>query len=284
MYRNNNMTGILKILVACHKPGPAYRDEVHTPVHAGRSVSAYKSEMADMAGDDTGENISSKNPYYSEMTVQYWAWKNLHDVEYVGFCHYRRFFNLDITDGFIGSVMKDYDVIMPKVVFGHILERDIAGYVSIEDITIFLTVLKRMHPEYEQTVIDYLWNSTMYPKNMLICRKAVFDRYAEWMFGILSECEKYIKLSPYPRARRVYGYLAEYFMPVFFLHNHYQIYSTQYVDQPGKKNVYRASNRIKTLIKKAVIRLTRPIIGKPLSFEDYYLPEVILSLEQLQEE
>lgn len=81
----------IKILVACHKPGPVYHNDIYTPIHVGKAISRYKDEMADMIGDNTGDNISEKNPYYCELTAQYWAWKNLHDVEYVGFCHYRRF-------------------------------------------------------------------------------------------------------------------------------------------------------------------------------------------------
>ena len=47
--------------------------------------------------DNTGENISSKNPYYGEYTFHYWLWKNqlksMNDNEWVGFCAYRRFWS-----------------------------------------------------------------------------------------------------------------------------------------------------------------------------------------------
>lgn len=48
-------------------------------------------EYGHMLGDDTGDNISEKKYKYSEMTVQYWAWKN-QDADYYGLCHYRRYF------------------------------------------------------------------------------------------------------------------------------------------------------------------------------------------------
>ena len=67
----------IKILVASHKPDTVYKDDIYTPIHVGRSVSKFKSEMGHLLGDNTGNNISEKNPYYCELTAQYWAWKNL---------------------------------------------------------------------------------------------------------------------------------------------------------------------------------------------------------------
>ena len=49
----------IKILEACHKPGRVYQDDIYTPIHVGRAVSRFKEEMADMIGDDTGDNISA---------------------------------------------------------------------------------------------------------------------------------------------------------------------------------------------------------------------------------
>ena len=43
--------------------------------------------------DDTGDNISSKNPFYGEYTFYYWIWKNFlndyPDNQWLGFCGYR---------------------------------------------------------------------------------------------------------------------------------------------------------------------------------------------------
>ena len=73
----------LKILVASHKPDRVYHDDVYTPIHVGRAISKFKNEMADMIGDDTGDNISSKNGEFCELTAIYWAWKNLKDADYI---------------------------------------------------------------------------------------------------------------------------------------------------------------------------------------------------------
>ena len=45
--------------------------------------------------DNTGDNISQKNPYYGEYTWYYWYWKNLLKLkkkdEWIGFCSYREY-------------------------------------------------------------------------------------------------------------------------------------------------------------------------------------------------
>ena len=52
----------------------------------------------DWMRDNTGDNISDKNKYYSEYTFHYWIWRNyldkLHDG-WIGFCQYRKFWSQD---------------------------------------------------------------------------------------------------------------------------------------------------------------------------------------------
>lgn len=211
----------LKIFVACHKPSDVRSDDVYIPIHVGRVISKYKEKMADMIGDGTGDNISERNPYYSEMTALYWGWKNVHDVEYVGFCHYRRYFGETITMNNIDSFFADgTDVILAGPVFRlHNRWNWLKTFVCSEDLAIMQMVVKKLYPDYYATLSRYANDYIDYPLNMLLCRKTLFDQYAEWIFSILFECEKYVKLSSYSRARRLYGYLSEFLLPVFFIHN-----------------------------------------------------------------
>ena len=269
----------VKILVACHKPGFVYQDDVYTPIHVGRAISKYKDEMADMVGDNTGDNISDKNPYYCELTAQYWAWKNLHDVEYVGFCHYRRFFDISITKHNIDAYFKNADVILLGYKSKEIIERNLVHYITIEDITIFLMVMRKLYPEYEQAAINYLWGNRIHGKNMLVCKKEAFDSYAEWLFNILSECENFIKKSPYTRGRRAYAYLGEFFMPVYFIHNHFRIKNVRVVGQIGEKSPHPIKNMIGDCVKDSLFSMMKTSLDKPKSFDDYFLEEVLVGFK-----
>ena len=68
--------------------------------------------------DNTGDNISAENCYYSELTGLYWIWKNVHTYKYVGTCHYRRYLLNEqekiFTEAEYLELLKDYDLITTK--------------------------------------------------------------------------------------------------------------------------------------------------------------------------
>ena len=88
---NNTKALKVKILVCCHKPDKWLSDDVYIPIHCGKAVSKVN---LGIQGDDTGDNISTKNPNYCELTAMYWAWKNLKDCA--------------ITDAISISILKDW--------------------------------------------------------------------------------------------------------------------------------------------------------------------------------
>lgn len=273
----------ISIFVACHKPGKVFSNSVYTPIHVGRAVSKYKEEMIDMIGDDTGDNISDKNPYYCEMTAQYWAWKNVHDVEYVGFCHYRRYFDLAVTEDNVDKLFRNKDVILLGIHSKILVIRELFQYICIEDLYIFLMVLKKKYPEYENAVLDYLYHSEFHSKNMLVCKKEIFDQYAAWIFDILFEVEKHMKKSPYTRGRRHLAYLAEFFMPAWFIHNQHKIMNASFVVYPGQRDLKSMFHKLKVFARRffACVHtpLARLFMRLPKSFEDMYLPEVLLGFK-----
>lgn len=79
----------IKILVSTHKPYIMPKDtSIYLPIQVGYDE---VSEHFGFQGDNTGDNISYKHRFYSDLSAIYWGWKNL-NVEYMGSCHYRRYF------------------------------------------------------------------------------------------------------------------------------------------------------------------------------------------------
>ena len=242
---------IVRIFVATHKAGTrCFEDGVYVPIHVGRANyvrrkmadgrSALDSDdfMADMIGDDTGENISEKNPQYCEMTAHYWIWKNVKDVEFVGLCHYRRFFGLDITEKTIVPLMQDADVILvePSYYVDSVFSY-FAKFMGAENMTILSLVMRRRCPDFYETLEKVCDGIKFHPFNMVLCRKPLFDEYCEWMFGILSECEKYIKPAPYTNARRALAYMAEMLTGVYFIHRGLRIKSVPYYKMENDEKI-----------------------------------------------
>ena len=115
----------MKIFVISHKPITVELGEPFEPLYVGQAA-----RDANGLNDLTGISISEKNPFFSELTAQYWVWKNIlpniDENEIIGFCHYRRFFSytsksqnlLDVTKidhiGIISELLKTKaDVILP---------------------------------------------------------------------------------------------------------------------------------------------------------------------------
>ena len=79
----------IKIIVATHKEYQMPEDKLYLPLHVG----AFGKESIGYQRDDEGDNISQKNPYFSELTGLYYAWKNVKS-DYIGLVHYRRYLTL----------------------------------------------------------------------------------------------------------------------------------------------------------------------------------------------
>ena len=218
----------IKILVATHKAYWMPDDDVYLPLHVGREG---KQDLG-FTGDNTGENISSKNDNYCELTGLYWAWKNL-SCDYIGLVHYRRYFNFKNSDSHFGqisiypsqekvndysrinqSLLNDYlsknDIILPKkfnlgmTMMEHYKSSHIAS-----DWDLLKNIALKLYPEYETTWYEVEQEHKIYICNMFIAHKKLFDGYMQWLFSILFELEKHIKISNDPYQKRVFGFMSE---------------------------------------------------------------------------
>lgn len=264
------------ILVATHKPDKVYQDDIYTPIHVGRAVSKYKEEMAEIIGDDTGDNISEKNPFYCELTACYWAWKNLKNIEYVGLCHYRRYFEERITIKNIDRLLNsNYDIILPSAI--HLPATLFYKFKGLtdEDRVIFFKVMEEFYPEYYETAVDYIMNGNKdYAFNMFFCSWKIFSQMMEFVFGFLSCTEKYVKLQPYTNGRRIFGYFSEYLIPIFCLKHRLRIKEVPIISmlQSEKPNyLVRKKN-----VLKRIINSFRAFIFSPLKYKKFPIAETML--------
>lgn len=197
----------IKLIVATHKEAKMPSDsDLYLPIHVGREGK----ESIGYQGDNTGDNISLSNPYYSELTGLYWAWKNL-ECDYLGLVHYRRYFaprkqaykdGLDIDKVVlqgeqIEAILDDYDVIVPRK-RKYYIETLYSHYAhTLEGSHLDLTreIVKRLHPDYLEAYDKVMKQTSGYMFNMFIMPKEQVANYCKWLFPILEELTQKVDSS-----------------------------------------------------------------------------------------
>lgn len=203
----------IKILVACHKADPAIRqDDIYMPIHVGKAL--HPELDLGFQGDDTGDNISEKNGSYCELTAMYWAWKNLpKDVDIVGLCHYRRYFDLDKNNPaeHIEKLLKKHDAIVLPYHYREVSVFDgLVQLTCIEDTALFIDLLVEMYPKWKNEIGKHFFQRcTSSWCNMFIMSHKLFDEYCSFLFPFLSKLEQELLPVAYSRHKRRIGYFAE---------------------------------------------------------------------------
>ena len=230
---------------------------LYIPVRCGAVYD--KRENIGMLGDDTGDNISEKRMSFCELTVLYWAWKNV-KADYYGLCQYRRYISFsdqsyktsDNKSGFITEqtlnqdaickfsldneqrIRKDiesFDIVTTPEVDLHyewdgeyesvysLLKKRIKHF-DIKGVDSFIRILKEKYPDYALDADFYF--STPYAKyyNCFVMRKSLFDSFCSMLFDVLFELEKCLNTENYNLWQtRMPGFMAEHLFGIFYLHS-----------------------------------------------------------------
>lgn len=214
------MRNRLQLLVCCHKFDKNIRTNYpYLPIQVGKDL--HPDLDLGFINDNQGDNISAKNSGWNELTAIYWGWKNINNVDYLGLCHYRRYFDVDWDKLSIDDYMKDCDIVTVQNIIGYEMNMNRTGLISSvsqEDFYIYLDTMITIHPEHKQKIIDYFYNYNKFvPFNMFVASKEIFDSYCKFIFPVLNAVEAKIKPHSYSRLKRVIGYMGEWSLGVFIL-------------------------------------------------------------------
>ena len=204
----------IKILECVFKNSAEVYENMIYPVSAGAEL-YNKNDIVLSMRDDTGENISKKNPFYCELTVQYWAWKNL-KCDVCGIFHQRRFLDFSmknkkypysITEKSDEKTLRNAGLSYEKICelfdnYSIIANKRENLFESVEDfynrndrqnfddMGLLKDIIKEKYPEYFPYAETYFKGTYSYFCNVFIMDKENFAKYSQWLFDILFEYEK----------------------------------------------------------------------------------------------
>jgi Domain of unknown function (DUF4422) len=243
----------VKIYVFYYKEGLILNiDKMFQPIMAGNALI----RQTAIPGDDTGENISALNPYYSELTGIYWVWKNTWQ-DITGVCHYRRYFTAQPEPFFyklkrfgyypIGLYKKRYgliytkntgrfssriineqelkrlldfnDVILPVArKLKYTVETHYRRYHDINDLNLVKALIAEKYPDFQDSFKKVLEGKKLYANNIFILKNDLFQEFMNWWFDILFEYQQRIDLtSKTGYQKRNIGFIAERLLNVWFM-------------------------------------------------------------------
>ena len=215
-----------KIVIAVHKPYQMPKDEIYLPIHVGKNGG----EDIGFKGDDTGDNISQKNPRYCELTGIYWAWKNL-DADYIGLSHYRRHFSLKpkncdfsavLSSEQLEKILNKANIVLPKKRNYYIetLYNHYSHTHSEEHLIKLREVMSEKYPKYIKEFDMLKKRTSAHMFNMFVMKKEIFNSFCGWMFDILFELENRIDFSSYSQFdQRLMGRLSELMLDIWLRTN-----------------------------------------------------------------
>ena len=285
----------IQIYVATHKQIPFDLPDYCSIMQVNTAKNA---PWPNVLHDADGDNIASKNPYYSELTVLYSLWKNS-NADIKGLMHYRRYlgessalplYHVDIfptksiaknciSRKSIFSALSNHDLIVPipEGPFPRNVFEDLLRFCYLKDICHMIDVIEDAYPEDAEALHTVLEASHVSYCNMFIARKAVFDDYCAWLFGILEKVEARCDLTGYDAQHaRLYGYLSEVLMDVYILRHKCRCDYRQIIMPVDDTN---ASLRLRSELKRARNRFHDAFRLPP--FNAYHRARYALNQQQL---
>lgn len=195
--------------------------------------------------DSIFPEISKKNDMYNEFSVLYVIWKYYSkDLDYIGLCHYRRYFVLKRYKYIFETIKK---VFKKNLLYIFFINRTILKLEKIlEKNELIIPKLKKMNvsmkeyytekhiKEHYEIFEDVIRNEFDFLKeylnfvskrkagyflNMFIMKKDLFEEYCENLFKFLDIIEKKIDIPKDDKyQKRVLGFLGERFTNLYYVY------------------------------------------------------------------
>ena len=143
---------------------------------------------------DCHNDLDNIRLLYSEVYHIYDIWKNEKLSDYIGICHYRRFFDFNYDK--LDEIFNNYDIILPNTYdFGISVYKQYCRNFDPNNIKILGAIIKKYYPDYLESFCDFFNQNNIHANNMMITSKKIYNDYCTWLFDILNKFSKYCKFN-----------------------------------------------------------------------------------------
>lgn len=238
-----------------HKPFYQPAVDFVIPIQAGKANATVKLAMI---GDDTGDNISALNPFFCELTVLYWIWKNVPFAsnDYWGLCHYRRYFYIPFKNVFISKskvltlypLAGEIDMVVNKKLQQYMLHQFCSHDVIVQkpqptfkkrgkalgieahylkdhvpdDWALMKKTVLELYPDYAECLGQFCNQTTLSFANMMVAKATVWNDYLSWLFPIMFTMYPKMKISEDAYQSRAIAFISERLLNLYLLKKSYK--------------------------------------------------------------
>lgn len=224
------------IFVCYRQTGPLIQSRCLVPIYLGKALAQ---PGLFVIGDDCGENISEKYPFYGELTGLYNLWKT-NTSDYKGIFQAGQVLNFKSRETKFHRIKKDFlkryglnddslvaacrkaDIILPQK--SKRIQNAFSLYEAYQqlhvgsDLELCLQIIRKHYPDIYDTALTVLSEQRFYPGNIFIAKKEIFDTYCQWLFTILFAVERKIQTDVAQRTntqKPAYKFLAEVLLNIY---------------------------------------------------------------------
>ena len=148
----------------------------------------YKIINAKDINNDTAEN-GLPGSFYSEFLIYFDVAKRKDLKDYIGFCHYRKYFSFMDNIPDMDDLFKECDIVtVDRITFRKNIKEQYAACHNVDDLEIVENIIREKFPEYADAA-DYTFNrcNKMFQCNMFIMKKNDFLDYIKFIKSVLDE-------------------------------------------------------------------------------------------------
>lgn len=154
-----------------------------------------KSEYCDVIDISDDEFVREHKVGYSELCSIHYLYTHqdlVKDLDYIGICHYRRFY-VDLL--IPGAIINEEVVTTNKRYLWHDNYSEYADYHYIKHWNILCDIIKTFHNQYYGAFTEMMYAKDMHHCNMVVLPKHLFFEYCEFLFDVFDKFDKLIGIK-----------------------------------------------------------------------------------------